>query len=454
MGARSLWSAVAAAVLLLAPLAGPSHAAEPSLDAAPQDAAAAVAIGGFATPTGNGYWLVHADGTVHAHGDATFHGDASALPLNGPIVGGAATPTGAGYWLVASDGGIFSYGDARFFGSMGGTPLNRPVFSVAPTPTGAGYWLVASDGGIFGFGDAAFHGSTGALVLNEPIAGIVPSASGAGYTLVARDGGVFGFGDVPFLGSLPGLGMAVDDVVGIAHTEGGAGYWVAQARGTVTGFGTAPDHGDFPGGTADPVAGVVANPAAPGYLLVLASGRTVPHGTPPGGGTGVDAFAPGPGDSTWFCASAPSQYQCTSDIPRADGSALVWSCGASDPPGWGCAGEWDPSHPGGESWRCWFSSGCVYGGPQGEQFGCETIVVIPPGGGATSSRLECRFRSAGTVTASYACERAGGIVCTGDVAPAPGVERWTCVDAVTGWGCWGRPGTRTPVVGMAFLLLR
>ena len=50
----------------------------------------------------------------------------AAPPLNAPIVGMAATPSGNGYWEVAADGGIFSFGDAAFHGSMGGTALNAP----------------------------------------------------------------------------------------------------------------------------------------------------------------------------------------------------------------------------------------------------------------------------------------------------------------------------------------
>jgi ribosomal protein L24E len=71
----------------------------------------------------------------------------------------AATPTGNGYWFVAADGGIFTFGDAQFYGSMGGTVLNKPVVAMASTRTGTGYWFVAADGGIFTFGDALFYGS-------------------------------------------------------------------------------------------------------------------------------------------------------------------------------------------------------------------------------------------------------------------------------------------------------
>jgi hypothetical protein len=53
--------------------------------------------------------------------------------LNQPIVGMAASPDGQGYWLVAADGGIFNYGDATFDGSAGVMPLARPVVGMAST---------------------------------------------------------------------------------------------------------------------------------------------------------------------------------------------------------------------------------------------------------------------------------------------------------------------------------
>jgi hypothetical protein len=76
------------------------------------------------------------------------------------MVGMAPTPTGQGYWLVAADGGIFSYGDAPFFGSTGDIRLNQPIIGMARPSNGQGYWLVARDGGVFAFGRAPFLGST------------------------------------------------------------------------------------------------------------------------------------------------------------------------------------------------------------------------------------------------------------------------------------------------------
>jgi peptidoglycan/xylan/chitin deacetylase (PgdA/CDA1 family) len=141
-------------------------------------------VGMAATPSGNGYWLVAADGGIFAFGDAGFHGSTGALRLNRPIVGMAATPSGNGYWLVAADGGIFAFGDAPYWGSMGGTPLVAPVVGMAVTPSGHGYWLAAADGGIFAFGDAQFLGSIGGQALADPIAAIVATPDGEGLWLL------------------------------------------------------------------------------------------------------------------------------------------------------------------------------------------------------------------------------------------------------------------------------
>ena len=91
------------------------------------------------TPSGNGYWLVAADGGVFSFGDAAFHGSTGGLTLDQPVVGMAATPSGNGYWLVAADGGVFSFGDAAFVGSDGGTPQDAPAIGIAGRP--GGYWI-------------------------------------------------------------------------------------------------------------------------------------------------------------------------------------------------------------------------------------------------------------------------------------------------------------------------
>ena len=111
----------------------------------------------------------------------------------------AATPSGQGYWLVAADGGIFTFGDAPFKGSKGGQPLNRPVVGMAATPSGQGYWLVAADGGVFTF-NAPFFGSAGASMIDAPIVGMTIVPDGSGYWMADATGDVYNFGGAKYSG--------------------------------------------------------------------------------------------------------------------------------------------------------------------------------------------------------------------------------------------------------------
>ncbi len=241
------------------------------------------ATGGFSTPSGDGFDVTYADGTVSPQFGAHSYGDATTLALHAPIVGGTSVPAGTGYWLVGFDGGIFTYGSAHFYGSTGAQQLNQPVFSMAATASGHGYWLVARDGGIFSFGDAKFYGSAGGIRLVQPIVGMTTTPSGHGYRLVAADGGIFDYGDAKYYGSLPGLGLHVSDVVGMAPTPTNKGYWIVRKTGDTYAFGDAAYYGNYHPTTCDSVISIFSNPSAPGYRLVTNNGATIPFGTAPGG---------------------------------------------------------------------------------------------------------------------------------------------------------------------------
>ncbi|MHB8189917.1 MAG: glycoside hydrolase family 25 domain-containing protein [Ferrimicrobium sp.] len=259
-------------------------------------------VGVAEDPSGNGYWMVAADGGVFNFGNAGFYGSTYSLgitgltgshPLNAPIVGIAATPDGGGYWLVAADGGIFPFGDASFYGNpytlglsglSGPHPLNAPIVGIASSPDGGGYWLVAADGGVFNFGDAPFEGSvysygitglTGSHPLNAPIVGIASSPGGTGYWLVGKDGGVFDFGSAVFQGStysdgitgLTGPHPLNAPIVGITATPDAGGYWLVAADGGVFNFGDAQYLGSMGGkALSAPVIGI-QDPTFAGYDL-------------------------------------------------------------------------------------------------------------------------------------------------------------------------------------------
>jgi len=55
--------------------------------------------------------------TAYADSPASPCRQFTGTALNQPVVGGAVSPTGNGYWLVAADGGIFTFGDAVFSGA-------------------------------------------------------------------------------------------------------------------------------------------------------------------------------------------------------------------------------------------------------------------------------------------------------------------------------------------------
>ena len=166
------------------------------------------------TADNRGYFLVGSDGGVFAFGDARYLGSLPGLGIHvDDVVGIAATPDDAGYWVVDGDGAVHGFGDAPALGSDAGT--TSPVSGISATADGGGYWIVTRNGGVSAFGDAVFHGSLPFISQTpaHPVVSLVPTADDGGYWLIGSDGGIFAFG-APFVGSLPGLGIAVTDIVG------------------------------------------------------------------------------------------------------------------------------------------------------------------------------------------------------------------------------------------------
>ncbi len=197
---------------------------------------------------GGGIWRIDLGGALYATDGAPYLGSMGGVTIDLPMAAMASTPSGDGYWMVAADGGVFAFGDARFHGSIpgvlpSGVSLASEIVDIEPTPSGDGYWLLGADGGVFTFGDAEYAGSLPALGetmcphgSDEAAAGIL--ALGNGYLIADRSGVVYGFGaDVP--------GRTVhtyrpDDLYGCDIALTGP-VW------------TPPDHPDF-----GPVTGMVA----------------------------------------------------------------------------------------------------------------------------------------------------------------------------------------------------
>ena len=231
------------------------------------------AVGIAATPTGQGYWLVSAEGQVRGYGDAVFRGDAAGLGLAAPIVAIEPTDSGNGYWLASADGGVFTFGDADYFGSVAHLPIAQPIVGLAATADETGYWLAASDGGVFALGSAGFHGSAGAIALNQPIVNMVESLNGDGYWLIAQDGGAFSYGDVDFHGSLGNSDLNGEHIVDAEVSPDGDGYWMVGHLGSVFAFGSASYMGGASAGPEEPIGAMAARPQGDGYWLATAPGH-------------------------------------------------------------------------------------------------------------------------------------------------------------------------------------
>jgi hypothetical protein len=65
--------------------------------------------------SGNGYWIATTTGAIASAGRAPAK--TSLHSLAAPLVGGDATPSDRGFWLVASDGTVRAFGDAPNYGS-------------------------------------------------------------------------------------------------------------------------------------------------------------------------------------------------------------------------------------------------------------------------------------------------------------------------------------------------
>ena len=237
-----------------------------------------------ADPTGTGYWITDAYGSVSACGSATDYGGSGMVHLNRPVVSISAMPDGHGYRLGAYDGGVLNYGDANAEHgpgsaavSLSGATLPSPAWSLASTPDGLGYWMATTNGHVYTFGDAGFFGPTKSLHLFAPVVELVPTSDGGGYWLAAADGGVFSFGDAVFAGSLAGKTLPAP-IVGMAADPAG-GYWLVGSNGTVYPFGGAPALGSVPPGQLSaPVRAMAATPDGGGYWLVDANGRVYVFG--------------------------------------------------------------------------------------------------------------------------------------------------------------------------------
>jgi hypothetical protein len=213
-------------------------------------------VGITRTPSNSGYWLAASDGGVFAF-NAPFvgsipglglHPAGSGLPhsLNQPIVGMVPSPSGQGYYMVAADGGVFAF-NSSFDGSCPGIGgCSGVAVAVAPDASGNGYWLATTTGHIYSFGNARYFGAPGPQ--SSRITSMVRTPDGGGYYIIDGNGQVFAYGDAAFLGGLPpGATSGLDPATAIFDTADGGGYWISTGLGKIYPFGDAPADGDMSG---------------------------------------------------------------------------------------------------------------------------------------------------------------------------------------------------------------
>jgi hypothetical protein len=223
------------------------------------------------TPTGKGYWLIGADGSVYAFGNAKYEGGAGGRVRQDPIVAAATTPDGRGYWLVTGGGRVLAFGDADSYGSVA-RPFTGHVAGIIGTPDGQGYWIACRSGQVFNFGDAKFYGSAGAATARQAVVAIASTPDGGGYWLARANGNVARFGDALHL-SAPAPAKSTSPVVGMAMTPDGTGDWVAEQNGTVVNLGAASARGSLPRVQgAAPVTSIATMPVASVSPLQYPSG--------------------------------------------------------------------------------------------------------------------------------------------------------------------------------------
>jgi hypothetical protein len=264
-------------------------------------------------------------GATAGNGQAVVHWAPPALNGGSPVTGytvtaspgGASVQVGAGA-TSATVGGLTNGVTYRFnvqaTNAQGAGPASVPSTPAQPLPP-EGYWLAGRDGAVFSFGTARYYGSLPGLhVAVGDVVGVAPTPDGKGYWLVDAHGGLYAFGDAGYFGSLPGLHVSVTDVVAMASTPDGKGYWMVDAHGGLYAFGDAGYFGSLPGlrVSVGDVVGVAPNPDGKGYWLVDAQG-------------GLYAF----GDAGYF-GSLPGLHVAVADVvglvPSADGRGY-WLAG-------------------------------------------------------------------------------------------------------------------------------
>lgn len=211
-------------------------------------------------PNAAGYWLLLNNGNHEAFGDARkYKVDISTPGFAAPTYGGSAsnvnaiamnaTYSGEGYWIMHSNGTMIAYGDAVHYGDPKNTEgiESNSFKDFAPTPTGLGYWILRNNGSVYAYGDAATLG--GVSVSGSDYAQSIESlpVDAGGYWIMKKQGDITAVGTTVDYGSPTTAGFETGEYfTRIRRTSTGDGYWTVDGSGDVQNFGDAGHFGDDP----------------------------------------------------------------------------------------------------------------------------------------------------------------------------------------------------------------
>ena len=167
---RSIGALVACGLTLMTLAAAPAPAqeADPSTGSSPPPTPTIV-VTTVPLTSGPDHLILTSGGTVVTGPDTVHHGDLAdrldGRPPPEPLVDLAATPSGAGYWILGAAGTVYSFGDAAGLGDArrpadleqvpATTTHGATAIGLMPTSSGRGYWVRWSDGSWTPAGDAS-----------------------------------------------------------------------------------------------------------------------------------------------------------------------------------------------------------------------------------------------------------------------------------------------------------
>ncbi len=279
---------------------GPTTAA-PLPTVPPGTTAATVSVPGggpIVPPAGNdvtGYWLLTASGGIVDQSGRAPIGGLDQVSTASPVIGMLATPTQQGLWVAHADGTVDSLGDADPVGTaadvaatIGVPPPSAPIKAIIGRQPG-GFWLLDQAGALYPYLGASVPTTAYLVAGDQPVAA-AGNPQGEGLWVVGQRQAIYTIGrDViaDLTNTCPGL----PDVVAAVATPAGTGMWLVDAAGQVTSCGDAPsvDPLDPAIGAQGGVVGAVAAPDG-GLWVIDRVGRTfplggaadLPHATVPG----------------------------------------------------------------------------------------------------------------------------------------------------------------------------